>query len=234
MENSPSWLFDESSQVGVDYNDRGLVEDYDNQHEGFRDFQQEACKIADNLGLSNDSIVLDIGCGTGGLSVHLAHICYHVYAVDISPAMISILQAKISQQGLENVTPVRSGFLTYEHRGSDLDAIISNIALHHLPDFWKQVALCKFYDLLKKGGKFFLGDVVFEFPPTQYQTSIDEWLNEMRTLAGPEMADETIVHVRDEYSTWDWIMTGMLERSGFNIDSKVDVMQNMCAYICSK
>ncbi len=96
------------------------------------------------------------------------------------------------------------------------------------------MALCKFYDLLKPGGKFFLVDVVFGFSPGDYRTSIDDWLNSMKALAGPRMADETIVHVRDEYSTWDWIMTGMLERSGFNIESKVDVMQNMCAYICSK
>ncbi len=137
MDNTPSWLFDESTLVGVDYTDRSLVEDYDNQHEGFRDFQQEARKIADDLGLSNNSIVLDIGCGTGGLSVHFARMCSHVYAVDISEAMIDILRGKILQHGLQNVTTVNAGFLTYEHHGTDLDAIISSIALHHLPDFWK-------------------------------------------------------------------------------------------------
>ncbi|MFH2011436.1 MAG: class I SAM-dependent methyltransferase [Pseudomonadota bacterium] len=234
MSNSPVWLFDESNQVGVDYSDRDLAEGYDRQHEGFRDFQEEALKICETLGLSGDSIVLDIGCGTGGLSVHLAHKFKYVYAVDISEAMINILRSKISQQGIKNITPVQSGFLTYEHQGTDLDAIVSNIALHHLPDFWKQIALCRLHDILKPGGKLFLVDVVFGFLPREYRTSFEEWLNSMRSLAGPEMAEEAIVHVREEYSTWDWIMEGMLERAGFCINSKTDIKQNMSAYLCTK
>ena len=234
MSNSPVWLFDESTQVGVDYSNRKLVEDYDNQHEGFRDFKAEAYRISKDLGLSSDSVTLDMGCGTGGLSTHLANICRHVYAVDISVAMIDALRDKISRQGLRNITLVHSGFLTYEHQGSDLDAIISNIALHHLPDFWKQVALCRLHDLLKPGGKLFLSDVVFGFPPRDYRTSIEDWLNSMRSIAGSNMAEETIIHIRQEYSTWDWIITGMLERAGFRIDSKVEVVSNTCAYICSK
>ena len=71
-------------------------------------------------------------------------------------------------------------------------------------------------------------------PPQKYRNSIDDWLDSMRSLAGPDMARETIVHIRDEYSTWDWVMTGMLERACFNIDNKVNIMPNMFAYICSK
>jgi putative AdoMet-dependent methyltransferase len=82
--NRPAWLFDESAHVGVDYADRDLVADYDRQHEGFRDFEKEAEKIVAALGLSKDSAVLDIGCGTGALSVRLARKCRHVYAVDVS------------------------------------------------------------------------------------------------------------------------------------------------------
>lgn len=234
MENNPSWLFDETIHVGVDYSDKELAQDYDNQHKEFRNFQQEAQRIAESIGLTQESNVLDIGCGTGGLSTHLASICKHVYAVDVSEAMIEVLQGKISQQGLKNVTPVCSGFLTYEHQGEGLDAIFSSISLHHLPDFWKQIVLCRFHDLLQPGGKLFIADVIFSFSPKDYQTSIDDWLNSMRAIAGPKIVDETIIHIREEYSTWDWIMQGMLERVGFSIDSKDDSMQNMCAYICTK
>lgn len=234
MANSPPWFFDESTHAGVDYTDRSLVEDYDKQHEGFRNFEKEAHGIAEALQLSGNSIVLDIGCGTGGLSIHLAHMCSHVYAVDISDAMIDILRAKISRHGLENITPVCSGFLTYEHRGTDLDAIISSVALHHLPDFWKQVALCRLHDFLKPGGKLFLVDVVFGFPPQDYRASIDNWLNSMRTIAGPKMAKESIVHVREEYSTWGWVIEEMLKRARFSIDSKAEVKPNVCAHICTK
>jgi ubiquinone/menaquinone biosynthesis C-methylase UbiE len=233
-ENHPSWLFDETKQVGVDYTDKELVCDYDKQHEGFRDFEQEAKKIASALDLSERSAVLDVGCGTGGLTTHLAQICRHVYAVDVSGTMIDTVRAKIRDQGLANVSPIQSGFLTYEHEGMQLDAIIANITLHHLPDFWKQIALCRFYDLLGPGGKLFLADVVFGFDPRTYREAIDNWLDGMRVIAGQQMAEETVVHVRDEFSTWEWVVTGMLERAGFRIDGDPEVMPNMRAYVCSK
>ncbi len=232
--NQPTWLFDESVRVGVDYTNKELVADYDKQHEGFRDFDQEAQKIVNALGLTVNSTILDIGCGTGALTTRFAGMCKHVYAVDPSQAMINVLRDKIQGQGLNNVSTAQSGFLTYQHEEDCVDGVIANINLHHLPDFWKQIALCRFHDLIKPGGRLFLADVVFGFDPRDYQKEIDGWLCGMRELAGPQMADETVVHVRDEFSTWEWIMTGMLKRAGFRIDSSFEIMKHMNAYICSK
>lgn len=230
----PNWLFDESVQVGVDYTDENLVAGYDEQHEGFRNFAKEAKTIAAVLDLSKQSTVLDIGCGTGGLTTHLAQMCRYVYAVDISKAMITVLVDKIERQGLNNICPVQSGFLTYVHEGENLDGIIANINLHHLPDFWKQIALCRFFDLLKSGGKLFLADVVFDFNPRDYQEAISRWLEGMQEHAGQQMANETVVHVRDEFSTWHWVMAGMIERAGFRIDKDFEIMPHIRAYICTK
>lgn len=234
MKEGPKWLFDEFSQVGVDYTDENIVADYDREHERFRDFEQETNQIANGLELSKDSTVLDIGCGTGGLTMHLARICKHVYAVDASETMLSVLRGKIAKQGVKNVSLRQSGFLTYEHEGEEIDAIIVNITLHHLPDFWKQIALCRFYDLLKPSGRLFLADVVFGFDPRKYKEAIDAWLDHMRGVAGEQMAEESVVHVRDEFSTWEWIMTGMLERAGFKKDTELEIMPNLRAYVCSK
>ena len=52
IENHPKWLFDESVQVGVDYTDEDVVADYDKLHEDFRDFEREAQKMVETLGLS--------------------------------------------------------------------------------------------------------------------------------------------------------------------------------------
>jgi putative AdoMet-dependent methyltransferase len=134
-EKHPPWLFDESIKAGVDYNDSGVVNGYDKQYGNFRNFEEEVRTIVKELGLSKEPTILDIGCGTGELSTRLAGICKHVYAVDVSGAMVGVLRAKISEKRLENVSPVESGMLTYEHRGDPLDAVISNITLHHLPDF---------------------------------------------------------------------------------------------------
>ena len=148
--------------------------------------------------------------------------------------MIAQLAHKIKTQRLDNVTMVQSGFLTYQHQGDVLDAIAANITLHHLPDFWKQIALNKLFDILKPGGRLFLADVVFGFDPRTYQKTIEDWFAGMKDIAGQNMADETITHVRDEFSTWEWILEGMLERAGFRIDSSFEVIKHIRAYICSK
>lgn len=234
MPNTPEWLFDESHTAGVDYADPAVAEDYDTQHEGFRNFEQEARRMGEALGLSGESLVLDMGCGTGGLSLHLAGMCKHVYAVDASAAMLDRLKRKIAKSGARNITPVNAGFLTYEHDGPDLDAVISTVALHHLPDFWKQIALCRINGMLKPGGKLFLLDVVFSFAPKEHAEAIDGWLDAMRAMAGDEIAEESLIHVGDEFSTWSWIMEGMLEEAGFVIDSTTEVTPNVSAYVCSK
>jgi len=135
---------------------------------------------------------------------------------------------------LENVSSAQSGLLTYEHDGDPLDAVIVNVVLHHLPDFWKQIALCRLYDMLKKGGKLFLTDVVFGFDPRRHQEAIEAWLSGMRRLAGEKLAEETVVHIRDEFSTWEWVMRGLLERAGFEAIGEFEIMPNMRAYVCSK
>src|SRR3989339_1182010 len=234
MSSNSDWLFEENKVIGVDYFDASLAKNYDNAHGKFRYFDKEAERLFHDLQLSSGSIVLDFGCGTGGLSVPLVKKCQRVYSVDISQAMIDILKDKIDQQGIMNIAPVRSGFLTYEHEGECLDAIVCTITLHHLPDFWKQVALCRFYEMLKPGGKLFLLDVVFDFIPQDYQEVLDSWLRSMAGGADTEMVHVTKVHIKEEYSTWDWILEGMIERASFSINKKIEVMPQMKAFICSK
>ena len=234
MNNFPKWLFNESVPSGVDYTDKQIVSEYDNRHESFRNYAQEAQSIANILSIPEHSSILDIGCGTGGLTIHLAAICKHVYAVDVSEAMLGVLEDRIAEHRIKNITTVQSGFLTYQNEGESFDRIVANINLHHLPDFWKQIALCRLFDLLKNGGRMFLADVVFSFEPREYFTAIESWLGAMQEVAGPKMVKETVVHVRDEYSTWEWIMSGMIERAGFRIDSNFEINPNIRAYVCSK
>src|SRR5688572_8253320 len=45
--------------------------------------------------------ILDIGCGTGSLSVVLAGLGHKVTGIDLSPSMISLAQAKAATQGFQ-------------------------------------------------------------------------------------------------------------------------------------
>ena len=234
MEKHPIWQYDESKHAGVNYADESVAKQYNSRHTQFRNYEKEAAKIIDVLGLGNDSVVLDMGCGSGGLSVNFAKHCRKVYAVDVSPGMVEQCKAKAGEYGLSNIETTCAGFLTYEHSGEVPDAIISTTVLHHLPDFWKQVALRRMHGILKPGGKLFLSDVVFDFPVDQYETSIDGWLDAIEKMGGKSMKEESVIHVKEEFSTWGWVMERMLEIAEFRLDHRKSIMANMHAYICSK
>lgn len=53
-----------------------------------------------------------------------------------------------------NIEFIQSGFLTYEHQSEPVDLIFTKAALHHLPDFWKQIALLRLNQMLKMGRAF--------------------------------------------------------------------------------
>ncbi len=234
MKSFPEWYFDESLHAGVDYSDEKIVSDYDKQHTKFRNYENEASRITQALGISKNDIVVDMGCGTGGVSIYLAKSCKKLYAIDISPKMIELCNNKIANEDIDNVFPICSGLLSYKHNGEPVDVVISNAVLHHLPDFWKLVALKKINEILKPGGKFFLFDVVFSFPVEKHEKYISDWIEETRKGVGEKMMKEAIIHVKEEYSTWDWILEKMLELAGFKIVNKTEEMANTTAYICLK
>jgi putative AdoMet-dependent methyltransferase len=220
MTQIPKWQYDEMRHVGVDYADANVVAQYDEDHKRFRDYEKSAEDIISALGLATEHTVIDMGCGTGAFVLHAAPRCKKVYAVDVSAAMLEYLKKKAAKNNLKNIEYHQAGFLTYEHRDEPVDAIVSVAALHHLPDFWKLVGLSRVADMLKPGGSLCLLDVVYSFSVREYKDAFDQWVSSTEASLGKEFADETVIHIRDEYSTWDWILEGMLERSGFTIKEK--------------
>ena len=124
---------------------------------------------------ARESLVVEIGAGTGQFSVEVAPECDRVIAVDVSPLMLSRLQAKVTALGLSNIELVRAGFLTYEHTGSRADFIYSRFALHHLPDFWKALALTRLRSMVAPDGVVRLWDVVYDFAPSEAEARIEAW-----------------------------------------------------------
>lgn len=87
--------------------------------------------------------MVDLGAGTGQFTLAVAAHCARVVAADISPVMLQRLRAKVTASAETNVQVVDSGFLTYQHQGPLAHFVYSRWALHHLPDFWKALALHK-------------------------------------------------------------------------------------------
>jgi len=219
MFKTPKWTYDEMKQTGVDYSSVEQVQHYDDMHQRFRDYEKNSNAIIKLLNLDSNSTVIDMGAGTGAFALHAAKHCRKVYAVDVSSAMLEHCRKKGEGMGLSNVLYCHGGFLTYEHEAEPADAMVSIAALHHLPDFWKLVALRRAAGMLKAGGRFFLFDIVFPSATKDLEDRLDAWVRSIAERSGHELAAEAKIHIREEYSTYDWVMEGLLERAGFKIET---------------
>jgi ubiquinone/menaquinone biosynthesis C-methylase UbiE len=212
---APGWFIDELSYAGRENLDPGHVARYDAKEDASATSE---VALLQGMGLTRDSLVLEFGAGTGQFSVQVAPVCARVIAVDVSEPMLDQLRTKVAGLGLSNVEIVRAGFLTYEHVGDPADFVYSRYALHHLPDFWKAVALSRLRRMLRLGGVLRLWDVVYDFAPAEAEDRIEAWcLTGGDTVEAEWSRAELEEHVRDEHSTFIWLLKPMIVRSGFEI-----------------
>ncbi len=217
-----SWKYDEKKHCGVDYSSAEEVAVYDTRHQQFRDYKKEVDIFMEELSVTatHDMTLIDLGCGTGAFSINAAHHFKRIYAVDISRMMLKVAQDKAVQQTINNITFVNAGFLSYRHEADPADLLLSRFALHHLPDFWKQEALFNMNRMVKNEGLFYLYDVIYNFEATASEASINGWIQSYAPKVRPEFLKEFETHIREEYSTYSWIMEGLLERAGFSVEKK--------------
>lgn len=204
MDKKINWQYDECKQVGKDYGRPEEVALYDASHAEFRDVDAENKAILDELDIQTGDVLVDFGCGTGAFAVLAATFCRRVHAVDVSEAMLAYARGKADKASVTNIAFHHAGFLTYIHEEPSVDAIVTTFALHHLPDFWKGIALKRMHRLLKPEGKFFLRDVVM----SEYNAleNIAYFIAKQGETGGDFLREDAEAHFRKEYSTYDWVM----------------------------
>lgn len=235
MTTGPVWQYDEFKQIGTDYGSIEEVARYDERMARLRKVTDECADILRSLDLTPESRVLDIGAGTGEFAVAAAQCCAEVCAVDISPVMLEYAKSKAKSRGLDNIVFAHAGFLTYDHNGRPFDAVVSQLALHHLPDFWKAVALRRVWHMLKDGGLLFIKDFVFSFDVEDTEPSLNGWIDGAIKLGGYGIKRDVETHIRNEYSTFGWAMEGFLQTAGFSIiDATYQNGHTSAEYLCRK
>lgn len=200
-----SWRFDEIAHAGPEHLDAAFVTAFDQKTP--RDWSDEITRLL-ALGIGPTSTVVDLGAGTGTFARAIAPRVARVVPVDISGAMV----AEMRRRG---VPAVQAGFLSYEHEGEPADAVFTSNAMHHLPDFWKMIALERIGGMLRKGGVLRLRDFVYSFEPQEADQVFAAWLR--TSLVQGWTAPELEQHVLEEYSTFTWLLEPMLECAGFEI-----------------
>jgi 2-polyprenyl-3-methyl-5-hydroxy-6-metoxy-1,4-benzoquinol methylase len=96
--------------------------------------------------------VLELGCGTGTTAIAHAPYVRHIQAIDISPRMISIAQAKADAGNVTNVTFETSTIDDVNLPDQALDAVLALSVLHLLDN--KEAVIETVYRMLKPGGVF--------------------------------------------------------------------------------
>ncbi len=97
------------------------------------------------------------------------------------------------------------------------------------------VALLRMASMLKVGGILYLRDVVFSFHASEYHSCIDAWIEHMAKPAGEGFtASDYEMHIREEYSTFGWILEGMLTRAGFEIEQADYLTPQYAQYVCRR
>jgi ubiquinone/menaquinone biosynthesis C-methylase UbiE len=227
---TPAWYPDEAALAGSEHLDVKFAAQYDRKA---GEAAREDAAALPGLGVPKGATVVDMGAGTGTFALEAATLGYRVIAVDVSDAMLHAATQKAGTRGIEFV---QAGMLTYDQPGALVDFVYSRNALHHLPDFWKAIALRRMASILRPGGLLRLRDIVFSFDPAEAESAIEGWLATAADRAEEGWTrTELEVHLRAEYSTFSWVLEPMIERCGFSIrEARYNDIGTFADYVCER
>ena len=156
---------------------------------------------------STNATILDIGCGTGSLSVVLAGLGHTVTGIDLSPSMIALARTKATALGLQvefHVMDAASPQLPLNH----YDAIVCRHLLWTLPE--PKEVLQRWAELLKPKGRLILiegywgtntglrASEVIEMLPNSFSDYSFQDLSENSNFWGREVSDERYAIITDK------------------------------------
>ncbi len=204
------WYYTQRRRVGLDTAVASIYAPQD-------DVDVRARHALNMLGVQRGWRIADIGCGNGVLACEAALMGAEVDAIDISPAMLALADI-YARDRKARIRTQPAGLLSFTYQPNSYDLIVSEFTLHHLPDFWKAVALSRIYNALKPGANFYLRDIVFVSMPDGTERDVEGWA-EFSTKNHDFERDSVMTHMRDEYSTFGWVMERMLTDVGFMLVS---------------
>jgi putative AdoMet-dependent methyltransferase len=151
--------------------------------------------------------VLDLGAGTGNLTVQLSR-AKAIVAVDTSARMLSILRDKCRHL---DVSCELADLLGYFDTPRRCDRVVSTYAVHHLESDEKDELFRKIRDSLAPRGRAVFGDLMFASGRER---------NEIRSAFATRGLNDVVEAIDDEYF---WLLDDVvpaLERLGFTVETR--------------
>jgi len=167
-------------------------------HAQGEDLQSLVARMAGKSGAR----VLDLGCGGGHVTFHIAPLVREVVAYDLSPEMLEVVSRTARERGLANIATARGVAESLPFEADSFDAVLSRFSSHHWRDL--DAGLREAARVLKPGGSVIMIDTVTAGVPI-----IDTFFQAIELL-------RDCSHVRN-YSRAEW--EAALARAGLPVQS---------------
>lgn len=103
-------------------------------------------------GVRGSERVLEVAAGTGLVTVAIAKAASAVVATDYAQAMVDIVEERVREAGLANVTCQRADVYDLRFASGEFDAVVAANVLHLVPDL--EAAIAGLRRVLRPGGRF--------------------------------------------------------------------------------
>jgi len=149
-----------------------------------RRFREKTLEV---LEIRTGARVLDIGCGTGSLTIMIATTLGgegKVVGIDAAPRMVAIASKKAVRTGSR--AEFRVGIAeSLEFADASFDIVVNSMFMHHIDHGLKQQALAEMLRVLKPGGQLCIADID---RPTTLLAGLIGWAGRYLLLQ-PELED---------------------------------------------
>lgn len=158
--------------------------------------------------IDKDSIVLDLGCGTGLLTRDLAKLSNNVYALDLTKEMLIENEYQCGKENIDNITFTLSNADKTPYQDNTFTHIFTRQTFHHFDDLNK--ILTEIKRILKPNGKLIIADIITS--ENKAEAKIHNALEKIRDHSHTKCLSKTEIE-------------SLLKKYNFIIDNGVDLFR---------
>ena len=123
---------------------------------GFNHVHQKLIAQAE---LDDGHRILEIGCGTGNLTIRAKHTHPSVEVIGCDPDPLALKRAQRKASDFNGIRFERAYAQRLPYADVEFDRVLSSMMLHHLDDDAKTAAAAEIYRVLRPGGRLHLVDM---------------------------------------------------------------------------
>lgn len=178
----------------------------------------------------NAKSVLDLGCGAGNFTLKLLDLIPDLDCtlVDLSLPMLDKAKERIAKVSQGKISTVQTDFFNLQLPAETFDIVVTGAAMHHLrtDEEWETV-FTKIFKSLKKGGCFWISDLILHDNPAINQLMWKRYADYLEGIGGKAYQENVFAYI-DKEDTPRSVMyqLDLMKKIGF---STVDVLhKNSC------